>query len=340
MRSVGASAVGSYPARPDRPPAAARGSSPIVRSKLLVALLLAFGLAVTPVLGVARAFADELPPGGTFLDDDGNVHEGYIEALVREEITRGCADGRYCPPDEVTRGQMAAFLARALGLPASSTDYFTDDAGHLFEADINALADAGITHGCGDGTGFCPDAHVTRGEMAAFLRRAGELPATDDDRFSDDEDSVFEDDIDAIAAAGITSGCNPPDNTRFCPGATTKRSQMASFLGRFLELEPTPPPERDPSDVSVDDAIRAWFSDIYDQAVSVAECESSRNPNAVNPAGYHGLFQIGESSHRSAFERVTGQAWNDDIYTAYYNAQYARDLYDRSGGWGPWGCKP
>ena len=60
----------------------------------------------------------------------------------------------------------------------------------------------------------------------------------------------------------------------------------------------------------------------------------------MNPSGYHGLFQIGERYHRSAFERVTGQQWNDAIYTAYHNAEYARDLYDRSGGWGPWTCKP
>ena len=290
-----------------------------------------------PGLGAAAAFAEELPPGGSFVDDYRSVHEVYIEALVDEEITHGCADERYCPTDEVTRGQMAAFIRRALDLPAAGTDYFTDDDGHVFEEPINALAEAGITNGCGDGTVYCPDDEVTRGEMAAFLRRAGDLPAADEDQFSDDEDSVFEEDINAIAAAGITAGCNPPDNTRFCAETTTRRSQMASFLGRLLDLEPTPPPERDPSEMSVRDAIRAWFPDVYDQAISIADCESNLNPRAVNPRGYHGLFQIGEG-HRSAFERVTGQSWNDGIYVAHHNAQYARDLYDRSGGWGPWGC--
>lgn len=313
----------------------------IVRSKLIAAFTLALGFVVTTSLGPATAFAEELPPGGSFLDDDHSVHEGYIEALVDEDITSGCADERYCPIDEVTRGQMAAFIRRALDLPASSTDYFTDDDGHLFEEPINAIAEAGITNGCGDGTVYCPDHAVTRGEMAAFLRRAGDMSATDEDHFADDEDSVFEEDIDAIAAAGITAGCNPPDNTRFCPEGTTTRAQMASFMGRLLDLEPAPPPERDPSDLSARDAIRAWFSENYDDAVTVADCESSLNPKAVNRAGgWYGLFQIDKSSHRSAFERVTGQSWGDGIYVAYYNAQYAKDLYDRSGGWGPWGCKP
>ncbi|MGH2427848.1 MAG: S-layer homology domain-containing protein [Candidatus Limnocylindria bacterium] len=45
-----------------------------------------------------------------------------------------------------------------------------DDADSLFEADINALAAAGITTGCADGR-FCPSLTVDRGQMAAFLHR-------------------------------------------------------------------------------------------------------------------------------------------------------------------------
>jgi len=289
-------------------------------------------------LGVTPALAAELPPGGTFVDDDGSTHEGYIEAIASEGVTNGCSEARYCPQDQVTRGQMAAFLRRALALPASSTDHFSDDDGHTFETDINAVAAAGITNGCGDGTSFCVDAAVTRGQMAAFLRRAGDLPASDANRFRDDDDSPFETDIDALAAAGITAGCTSSGD-RFCPTATTTRAQMATFLGRFLELAPIPPPER--SDASVEQAIRTWFPDIYGQASSVAWCESRHDPSAVNPGGtgYHGLFQIGEYYHRAAFERVTGQSWSS-VYTAYYNAQYARHLYDQTGSWRAWSCQP
>jgi hypothetical protein len=66
---------------------------------------------------------------------------------------------------------MAAFLARALSLPPAGRDHFADDDGSTFEGDINRLAEAGITTGCGDGR-FCPDRPVDRGQMAAFLRRA------------------------------------------------------------------------------------------------------------------------------------------------------------------------
>jgi hypothetical protein len=57
-----------------------------------------------------------------------------------------------------------------------------------------------------------------------------------EDRFIDDDDSVFEADIETIAAAGITLGCNPPTNNRYCPDDTVTRGQMAAFLTRALNL--------------------------------------------------------------------------------------------------------
>ena len=73
----------------------------------------------------------------------------------------------------VTRGQMAAFLARAMNLPDGALNTFTDDNGSIFEADIAKIAEAGITKGCNaEGTLFCPNDFVTRGQMAAFLHRA------------------------------------------------------------------------------------------------------------------------------------------------------------------------
>jgi hypothetical protein len=68
---------------------------------------------------------------------------------------------------------MAAFLVRGLGLAPGEDPGFSDDDG-VFGADIAALAAAGVTRGCDPpaNSRFCPDRAVTRGEMAAFLRRA------------------------------------------------------------------------------------------------------------------------------------------------------------------------
>jgi dipeptidyl aminopeptidase/acylaminoacyl peptidase len=94
-----------------------------------------------------------------------------IEWLYGEGITSGCTAELYCPTATVTRGQMAAFLVRALALPATTEDFFTDDETSIFENEINRLAAAGITTGC-TATTYCPTATVTRGQMAAFLHRA------------------------------------------------------------------------------------------------------------------------------------------------------------------------
>ncbi|MEX1270892.1 MAG: S-layer homology domain-containing protein, partial [Acidimicrobiia bacterium] len=80
-------------------------------------------------------------------------------------------EDRFCPDDTVDRAQMAAFLARALGLSPPSGDFFTDDDGSLHEPAINSVAAHGITVGCGSAE-YCPDEVVTRGQMAALLRRA------------------------------------------------------------------------------------------------------------------------------------------------------------------------
>ena len=178
---------------------------------------------------------------GTFCDDDTSIYEGAIEKINEEGITKGCNppdNTMFCPNDYVTRGQMAAFLSRAFHLPASNAVDFIDDDNSIFEASIQAIAAASITHGCNppDNTMFCPNDYVTRGQMAAFLSRAFHLPASNAVDFIDDDNSIFEASIQAIAAASITHGCNPPDNTKFCPNDYVTRGQMAAFLARALGL--------------------------------------------------------------------------------------------------------
>jgi hypothetical protein len=63
------------------------------------------------------------------------------------------------------------FLYRALDLPDSEIDVFTDDEDSLYQREINALAAAGITLGCSEQQ-FCPADPVSRGQMASFLVRA------------------------------------------------------------------------------------------------------------------------------------------------------------------------
>ena len=121
---------------------------------------------------------------------------------------------------------------------AEGKGLFWDDDLSIFEADIERLAAAGVTSGCNPPTNnrFCPNDHLTRGKMAAMLVRALDLTATNGTDFTDDNDSIFELDIERLAAAGITTGCNPPANDRYCPDDKVTRGQMAAFLVRALDL--------------------------------------------------------------------------------------------------------
>jgi len=175
-----------------------------------------------------------------FIDDDGVIFEEAIEWLSGAGITQGCNppwNDMFCPNDNVTRGQMAAFLVRALGYSNSGAgDFFVDDDGSVFEDSIDKLAVAGVTAGCNPPFNdmFCPNDNVTRGQMAAFLVRALGLTDSGSVDFTDDNGSVFEPSIEKLATAGITKGCNPPANDRFCPNDYVTRGQMAAFLQRAL----------------------------------------------------------------------------------------------------------
>ena len=139
-------------------------------ARRIVSLLLGTLLSVAVVAPVMAA--------PTFTDvPDTNVFSDDIEWLARVGITQGCnppTNDQFCPTDRVTRGQMAAFLVRALGLTDDGGgDHFTDDDGNIFESSIDKLYTAGITQGCNPPTNdhYCPNGFVTREQMAAFLRR-------------------------------------------------------------------------------------------------------------------------------------------------------------------------
>jgi hypothetical protein len=125
---------------------------------------------------------------------------------------------------------MLALIDRHTRPPATERDFFTDDNGHWAEGVINRLAAAGVVKGCTPRT-VCPNATVTRGQIAAFLRRTFTLPDADANPFEDTADSVFVKDISAIAETGITKRCSP---TRFCPDNVGRRDQIATLFARAV----------------------------------------------------------------------------------------------------------
>jgi hypothetical protein len=128
---------------------------------------------------------------------------------------------------------VAALILGGLVMPAPSRGAsFIDTGGHQFAGDIEWAYAEGITGGCGGGR-YCPDAPVTREQMASFISRMFALPASGSDAFTDDESSMHEADINRVAAAGIAGGCTA---TTYCPKRQVTRAEMTSFLSRALSL--------------------------------------------------------------------------------------------------------
>ena len=102
-----------------------------------------------------------------------SIYRNDIIWLAENGITAGCAAGKYCPTANVRRDEMASFLSRSLELTGNPPNAFVDDNGNTHELNINRIKAAGITNGCNVAQQlYCPTDFVTRGQMAAFLRRA------------------------------------------------------------------------------------------------------------------------------------------------------------------------
>lgn len=172
----------------------------------------------------------------------------HIEAIYDARITAGCSvsPAAYCPEDPVLRAQMAVFIQRALGNFSpnpSPSGMFTDvPANDPFRPFIEELYNDGITAGCQvNPLMYCPNAPVTRAQMAVFLLRAVygrdyQPSPSPSGMFSDlDPADPFTPFIEQLYNEGITGGCsvNP---LQYCPNDPVTRGQMAAFLVRTFNL--------------------------------------------------------------------------------------------------------
>ena len=175
----------------------------------------------------------------------------------------GCDEG-FCPGEPLDRKTMAVWIVRVLDgqdPPAATQTSFNDvDAAGFHAPFIERMAELGVTTGCGDGSGYCPDATVTRAQMAVFLSRAYKLPEGPDPGFLDvPADAWYATEVAKLAASGITTGCG--DGTGFCPSQDTTRAQMATFLVRAIssagQSEEPPVDINESPDVSIasDDVV-------------------------------------------------------------------------------------
>lgn len=214
-----------------------------MRTRLLATAVLATALLG---LGPATAGAAAAPPRDTsrfacpaslpdpFTDVAGSVHEQAIRCLALYGFINGTTSTTFTPGRAVTRGQLASFIARAMawsGFPFDTSDQgFTDVAGSPHRDAINGLAAADIIRGT-SATTFSPNRPVTRAQAASLIGRSLFLEGlpTGEDVFSDDEGSVHEEAINALASVGIVAGVTPD---RFDPDGDVTRGAAASMVAR------------------------------------------------------------------------------------------------------------
>ena len=207
------------------------------------AALVAFTLAAVVLAPDAMAQDGD---SGAFSDDDGSVLEAGLDALAAKGYLEGteCGDGRICPSQPLKRWEMAVWLGRALsfGEPdAMDESRFADvDTGEWWAPHVERFADLGVTIGCKtEPLRYCPDTPVSRAQMTTFFKRAFRLPSAAPAGFADTEGNAHKEDIDALAAEGITAGCQT-EPLRYCPSESVTRAQMATFLSRALGFIPLP----------------------------------------------------------------------------------------------------
>jgi len=183
---------------------------------------------ISPTHGFQYGPTCDVGCDAAFQDLCDSPYEDHVEWLVSASAVAGCTETLFCPDESITRAELAYFVASVLGLPPGG-DAFVDDNSSAHEDAINAVAAADLHVPCSAGPAqFCPDDTVSRGEIAAWVVLAYELPPGPN-AFSDDDGSPFETSIDALAAAGVTSGCSVQHN-KYCPDLLVDRGASAALL--------------------------------------------------------------------------------------------------------------
>lgn len=179
-----------------------------------------------------------------FTDISGHWAEGNVNAFFLTGMVEGYGDGTFRPERTVNRAEFVKLLTLAAGhsqvTPAQPT--FTDvPAGHWAYGYVEAAVKAGILLPADYGTGFKPEANLSRQEMAVLLVRA----ARKEQRAIElrDADLAYSDTAELASwakgyigvAAELKFMHGDPRGT-FRPKATSTRAEATAVLTRYLGM--------------------------------------------------------------------------------------------------------
>lgn len=195
---------------------------------------------------------------------------GTLAPEMREAVERGIlfgyGDGKFGQEDDVTRGQFAAFMERALNLPNATGSFIDVRKDSNLAPSIYAVAKAGIMIGGSDNT-FNPDAPITRGQVAITIENAltyskmelkpSRMNFTDANSMTSVTLNAVFNSITYKIISGYDETINGQLTYKFKPNFNASRAEAAAFIIRLLKakesyvppvVEPDPNPEPPPVD--------------------------------------------------------------------------------------------
>ncbi len=277
---------------------------------------------------VGAAAADQM-----FSDvSSGHAFRSAIDCIAYYEITKGTGDGlTYSPDQDVTRAQMAVFIARTAEVAGvdlgPAVDAGFDDIDQTWDEARDAINLLASNSMIPSGGSYRPGDAITRAEMATFLIGLLAEAAPNVTKASDGvillgvsgsrsrADDRFPDTPDAGAAAlyelGVTTGAvaadvqdasEPPLDYNYEPDGTVNRGRMAAFITRALAHTSVRPAgvaaQFDGVDVVVsvrDEHLRP----VAAAAVDVFWAPSSRAAHAVSAGGACRLSEVTQADTSS-----------------------------------------
>ena len=275
--------------------------------KKIVCLLFAFLMASSVVsFGHNTALAND--------DITGIKLEIEMRDLINRDIMKGYGEGIYKPGEDVTRGQFAALISRALDLPAvpqEGTRIFPDvpqDA--TLAQDIYRASEAGLVNGYTNGK-FGMNDLVTREQMAQIIdnalddylkvdRKEAALNFIDKDKIN----VRFTQAVARNVHDGIINGFPNEDGTfQFAPQKTATRAEAAAFISRMLktaeiDVAEQPPVVEKPIEEPVKEPIKEPVEEINTYKVATIDGNKNLVPSSESYATYDEAKNVAVNSNQ------------------------------------------
>jgi hypothetical protein len=179
-------------------------SQKVPRSQMAIFIARALAEGTTlPASGVVEGSPYDCSAGGTSLFADvppDSIFCKGVHFIASQKVSAGCAPTLFCPDPNVTRAEMAIFMAKGMVAPGG---------GEAVPESYGPDPVTGFSYSCAAGA---PNLHFTDAGVAdPFCKHAHFL-----------------------WARGVIAGCS---ETEYCPSGEVGRDEMAKFLANAFELE-------------------------------------------------------------------------------------------------------